>query len=95
MAQLPVALNQTAGNARRAMEIMQIDFRNMKKQLKVLKSLDRSTLLTVYEEEVEIQTLAANEGIDYESARSRVNRAKKRLQEKMIIFWNQNQRRGL
>ena len=78
-----------------AMEIMQIDFRNMKKQLKVMKSLDRSTLLTVYDEEVEIQTLAVNEGIDYESARSRVNRAKKRLQEKMIVFWNQNQRRGL
>ena len=78
-----------------AMEIMQIDFHNMKKQLKVMKSLDRSTLLTIYEEEVELQTFAANEGIDYESARSRVNRAKKRLQEKMIIFWNQNQRRGL
>lgn len=78
-----------------AMEIMQIDFRDMKKQLKVLKTLDRTTLLTVYEDEVEIQTLAANEGIDYESARSRVNRAKKRLQEKMIVFWNQNQRRGL
>ena len=78
-----------------AMEIMQIDFRNMKKQLRVLKPLDRDTLLSVYDEEIELQILATKEGIDYESARSRENRAKKRLQEKMIIFWNQNQRRGL
>lgn len=77
------------------MEVMQLDFGILRRQLSVLKKIDRKILLDLYEEGLEIQEIADEQGIDYESVRTRTKRAKGRLRMKMLDFWSEHQRRGL
>ena len=75
------------------MEIMEMDYDALVKQMKLLKKLDREVLLKLLEEGMEIQDIASEAQIEYESVRTRVKRARARIKVGMIEFWNENKRR--
>lgn len=75
------------------MEIMEMDYNALVKQMKLLKKLDREVLLKLLDEGMEIQEIASEAQIEYESVRTRVKRARARIKVGMIEFWNENKRR--
>lgn len=74
-------------------EIMEMDYDALLKQIKLLKKLDREVLLKLLDEGMEIQEIATEAQIEYESVRTRVKRARARIKVGMIEFWNENKRR--
>lgn len=78
-----------------ALEIMRMDFSVLKKQVTVLKPVDRKMLMRIYNDGADYQTVAEEEVIDYDSVKTRVKRARARVRDNMNIFWDAHQRRGL
>lgn len=78
-----------------ALEIMRMDFSVLKKQVMILKPQDRKMIMRIYNDGADYQTVADEEFIDYDSVKTRVKRARARLKDNMISFWDTHQRRGI
>lgn len=78
-----------------AIEIMRMDFSIFKKQLLILKPLDRKMLMRLYSDGADYSTIAEEEAIDQDSVRTRVYRARTRVKNNMFLFWDNHSRRGL
>ena len=74
------------------MEIMELDYKMITLQRKLLSKSDQKVLVSFLDEGMDYDAIADAENIELESARSRVRRAKGNLKVKMLTFLQNNGR---
>ena len=72
-------------------KMMRMDFAVMEKQIAALRPSDRKLLERIYMDDVKLETIAEEEGTSYETSKTRVRRARGRLRDNMLDFWDRYQ----